>query len=144
VPICKSAPKKCERDFVFAPALGSIDISCIRLMDLALFANGVCAAGTAASPSRSSSIACSPGFIAALPATEQDRVASQIRKLMIAHRLETVLEADRILVLDNGRLIEEGTHKTLVAKDGLYAPLAKLQFETGAEALNRGATAAAE
>jgi ATP-binding cassette, subfamily B, bacterial len=41
-------------------------------------------------------------------------------------------------------LVEEGTHKTLVAKDGLYARLAKLQFETGAEALDSSATAAAE
>jgi len=72
------------------------------------------------------------------------RVMSERTTLVIAHRLATVLEADRILVLDNGRLIEEGTHKTLVAKDGLYARLAKLQFETGAEALNSGATAAAE
>jgi ATP-binding cassette subfamily B protein len=72
------------------------------------------------------------------------RVMSERTTLVIAHRLATVLEADRILVLDSGRLIEEGTHKTLVAKDGLYARLAKLQFETGAEALNSGATAAAE
>ena len=72
------------------------------------------------------------------------RVMSERTTLVIAHRLATVLEADRILVLDNGRLIEEGTHKTLVAKDGLYARLAKMQFETGAEALNSGATAAAE
>jgi ATP-binding cassette subfamily B protein len=73
-----------------------------------------------------------------------ERVMSERTTLVIAHRLATVLEADRILVLDNGRLIEEGTHKTLVAKDGLYARLAKLQFETGAEALNASTTAAAE
>ncbi|HUB63946.1 MAG TPA: ABC transporter transmembrane domain-containing protein [Methylocella sp.] len=76
--------------------------------------------------------------------TALEKVMSERTTLVIAHRLATVLEADRILVLDNGRLIEEGTHQTLVAKDGLYARLAKLQFETGAEALNTHATAAAE
>jgi ATP-binding cassette subfamily B protein len=50
--------------------------------------------------------------------------------LVIAHRLATVLKADRILVIDDGRIVEEGTHRTLVAQGGLYARLAKLQFET--------------
>lgn len=54
--------------------------------------------------------------------------------LVIAHRLATVLKADRILVMDGGRIVEEGTHKSLVAKGGIYARLAKLQFETGASA----------
>ncbi|MDO8534215.1 MAG: ATP-binding cassette domain-containing protein, partial [Xanthobacteraceae bacterium] len=48
--------------------------------------------------------------------------------LVIAHRLATVLGADRILVLDRGRIVEEGTHASLVAKGGLYARLAELQF----------------
>lgn len=48
--------------------------------------------------------------------------------LVIAHRLATVQAADRILVLDQGRLVEEGTHAELVAKNGLYAKLAALQF----------------
>jgi ATP-binding cassette subfamily B protein len=54
--------------------------------------------------------------------------------LVIAHRLATVLEADRILVMDQGRIVEEGTHASLVKKNGLYARLAKMQFETGASA----------
>ncbi len=48
--------------------------------------------------------------------------------LVIAHRLATVQAADRILVLDQGRLVEEGTHTELVARGGLYAKLAALQF----------------
>jgi len=49
--------------------------------------------------------------------------------LIIAHRLATVLSCDRILVMDQGRIVEEGTHTSLVAAGGLYARLAKLQFE---------------
>lgn len=51
--------------------------------------------------------------------------------LIIAHRLATVLKADRILVMDEGKIIEEGTHKTLIKKKGVYAGLAKLQFGEG-------------
>jgi ATP-binding cassette subfamily B protein len=50
--------------------------------------------------------------------------------LVIAHRLATVLKADRILVMEAGRIVEEGTHASLVAAGGLYARLARLQFET--------------
>ena len=49
--------------------------------------------------------------------------------LVIAHRLATVLKADRIVVMDEGRVVEEGRHAELVAKGGLYARLAALQFE---------------
>ena len=49
--------------------------------------------------------------------------------LVIAHRLATVLTCDRILVLDQGRIVEQGTHASLVAINGLYARLARLQFE---------------
>jgi ATP-binding cassette subfamily B protein len=49
--------------------------------------------------------------------------------LVIAHRLATVLKADRIVVMDEGRVVEEGTHHELVARNGLYARLAALQFE---------------
>jgi len=51
--------------------------------------------------------------------------------LVIAHRLATVLSCDRILVLDRGHIVEQGTHAQLSAAGGLYARLAKLQFQTG-------------
>jgi ATP-binding cassette subfamily B protein len=49
--------------------------------------------------------------------------------LVIAHRLATVLSCDRILVMDQGRIVEQGTHASLVAANGLYARLARLQFD---------------
>ncbi|HVV33338.1 MAG TPA: ABC transporter ATP-binding protein [Vitreimonas sp.] len=52
--------------------------------------------------------------------------------LVIAHRLSTVRDADRILALDGGRIVEVGRHEDLIAKNGLYARLSRLQFQTGA------------
>lgn len=57
-----------------------------------------------------------------------DRLMENRTTVMIAHRLATVLKADRIIVMDEGKIVEEGTHKELVAKGGLYANLAQLQF----------------
>ena len=59
--------------------------------------------------------------------------------LVIAHRLATIVNAHRILVIEAGRLVEEGTHASLMAANGLYARLARLQFETGAAALTAAA-----
>jgi ATP-binding cassette subfamily B protein len=73
-----------------------------------------------------------------LDAESETQVAAALAELMqerttivIAHRLATVLSCERILVMEEGRIVEEGTHQTLAAGGGLYARLAKLQFETG-------------
>jgi ATP-binding cassette subfamily B protein len=56
------------------------------------------------------------------------RVMQGRSSLVIAHRLSTILAADKILVLDQGRLVEEGTHQELLAQGGLYATLYETQF----------------
>ena len=57
-----------------------------------------------------------------------DKIMEGRTTLVIAHRLTTVMRADRILVFDHGRLVEEGTHQSLIGKGGIYKRLAELQF----------------
>ncbi|AMS30140.1 MAG TPA: ABC transporter [Hyphomonadaceae bacterium] len=63
-----------------------------------------------------------------------DEAMANRTTLVIAHRLATVQRADWIIVLDDGKVAEQGTHSELVAQGGLYAHLAKLQFETQTQA----------
>ncbi len=63
-----------------------------------------------------------------------ERLMADRTTLVIAHRLATVRAADRIVVMEEGRIVEEGDHATLVARSGLYARLASLQFDEAAAA----------
>jgi ATP-binding cassette subfamily C protein CydCD len=79
-----------------------------------------------------------------LDAVNEQQVRQALTRLMegrttlvIAHRLSTVRDADRIVVLDSGRLEEEGTHRQLLERGGLYARLVHTQL-VGASAQARG------
>jgi ATP-binding cassette subfamily B protein len=69
---------------------------------------------------------------------ELDRIAEGHTTLVIAHRLSTVMDADEILVMDHGRIVERGTHRQLLEAGGIYAQMWALQQEQEAEAPDEG------
>ena len=74
----------------------------------------------------------------ALDANNEKEIMEQLRHfykgrtvVVVAHRLSTVRDADKIIVIDKGRIAEEGNHETLTAKRGIYYQLVKNQLELG-------------
>jgi ATP-binding cassette subfamily B protein len=67
-----------------------------------------------------------------------ERVMEGRTSVVIAHRLSTILAADRILVIDGGRLVEQGNHRTLLESGGLYADLFETQFRGEEASVNPG------
>lgn len=61
-----------------------------------------------------------------------DELMEKCTTLVIAHRLSTIEKADKIIVIDQGKIVEMGTHHALIAKEGIYAQLRSMQFETPA------------
>ena len=60
-----------------------------------------------------------------------DKLAKGRTTIVVAHRLSTVRKADKIIVLDNGQIVESGSHENLIAKDGVYTNLCRLQLFSG-------------
>jgi subfamily B ATP-binding cassette protein MsbA len=58
-----------------------------------------------------------------------DELMKSRTTLVIAHRLSTIERVDKIVVMDKGRIVEQGTHQELLAKDAIYAKLYKMQFQ---------------
>ncbi|WP_422051358.1 ABC transporter ATP-binding protein [Shimia sp.] len=73
-----------------------------------------------------------------------DKLSTGRTTLVIAHRLSTVRDADKILVMDKGQVVDEGTHEELLAKGGIYADLYELQFKTKGETAEARALKPAE
>jgi ATP-binding cassette subfamily B protein len=70
---------------------------------------------------------------------ELDRIAEGRTTLVIAHRLSTVMDADQILVMDHGRIVERGSHRDLLEAGGAYAQMWALQQQEEAAGVRRGA-----
>ena len=71
-----------------------------------------------------------------------DRLAGGRTTLVIAHRLSTVRNADKIIVMDRGKVVDQGTHEELLERGGIYADLYRLQFQDGKTLLDRQGMAA--
>ncbi len=73
--------------------------------------------------------------------TALDRLAAGRTTLVIAHRLSTIRGADKIVVMDRGRAVDQGTHQELLDRGGIYADLYRLQFQDGKTVLDKGQNA---